>query len=362
MSDRISILAILSRWENSAPGWRGRHPDGARTPLFSDLSQVLILALLLALLAACAPQQAEVPPDEVTVKLKWVHQAQFAGMYVAAEKGFYEEQDLKVNLVPFTFEEPTMEAVVEGQATFGVKSASEIIQARAEGLPVKAFAVIYKDSPLCMYSLKESGITKPQDLVGKTVGLKPGQITIAYLIMLKRLGLDRDKIAEVQIGYGVEELISGTTDVSTGFSINEPHQAIEAGYDVNIMLFADYGVRVYDDVLFATEDTIDNRPELVERFLRATIEGWQYAIQNEEEAVGIVLEYATDRTRSHEAYMLRQSIPLIHTGGSPIGWMEMDRWQHTHDIVLESGAIDKAIHADEAFTTQFIEEIYAQTE
>ena len=283
-------------------------------------------------------------------------------MYVAVEKGFYKAQNLKVTLVPFSFEEPTLEAVVQGKATFGVKSASEIIQARAEGLPVRAFAVIYQDSPLCCYALKESGITRPQDFVGKTVGLKPGQITIAYQVMLDKLGIDRSTITEVQVGYGVDELISGTTDVSTGFSINEPHQAIEAGYDVNIMLFADYGVKVYDDVLFATEDTINHNPELVGRFLRATLEGWRYAIQHEEETVDIVLKYATDSSRGHESYMLTQSIPLIHTGGSPIGWMERERWTQTHDILLQAGAIEEEVDMDEAFTMRFLTELFGQAE
>ena len=183
-----------------------------------------------------------------------------------------------------------MDAVLEEQATFGVKSASEILEARAEGLPVSAFAVVYQHSPLCCYSPEKSGITKPQDFVGKTVGLKPGQITIAYLVMLSKLGIDRSQISEVQLGYGADDLIAGTTDVSTGFSINEPHQTIEAGHDVNIMLFADYGLDVYDDVLFATEDTIENEPALVGGFLRATLHGWQYAIENEEEAVEFVLK------------------------------------------------------------------------
>jgi len=328
----------------------------------NGLSESAVILLAMALLAACVPPETEQPLDQVTVKLKWVHQAQFAGMYVAAEKGFYKDQNLEVNLVPFSFEEPTLESVVEGKAVFGVKSASEIVQARAEGLPVRAFAVIYQDSPLCCYSLKGSGITSPQDFPGRTVGLKPGQITIAYQVMLNKLGIDRNTITEVPIGYGVEELIGGTTDVSTGFSINEPHQVIEAGYEVNIMLFADYGVKVYDDVLFATEDTINNNPELVERFLRATLAGWRYAIQHEDEAVDMVLEYATDRTRTHEAYVLRQSIPLIHTGGSPIGWMERERWVHTHDVLLEAGAIEKGIDVDEVFTMQFLTQIYGHME
>jgi NitT/TauT family transport system substrate-binding protein len=322
----------------------------------------VVLIFIVTLLTACQLKEVEIPNDEVTVKLKWVHQAQFAGMYVAVDKGFYEEQNLTVNLLPFTFEEPTMDAVIQGQADFGVKSASEIISAREEGAPVKAIAVIYKYSPLCLYSLKESGISKPQDFVGRTVGLKPGQITIAYQVMLNKLGIDRSQITEIEIGYGVEELIDGTVDVSSGFSINEPHQVIEAGHEVNIMLFEDYGVQVYDDVLFATEDTIINNPDLVERFLRATLKGWQYAIENEEVAVDIVLKYTTDRTRSHEAYMLNQSVPLIHTGNSRIGWMERERWVFTGNVLLEAGLIEEGFNFDEAYTMQFLEEIYGESD
>jgi NitT/TauT family transport system substrate-binding protein len=210
--------------------------------------------------------------------------------------------------------------------------------------------------------LKESGITKPQDFAGKTVGLKPGQVMIAHEVILEKLGLDRSQITEVEIGYGVDELMSGVTDVSTGFSINEPHQVIETGHQVNIMLFADYGVKIYDDVLFATEDTINNNPELVSRFLSATLKGWQYAVEPEEEAIDIVLKYATDRTRSHEAYMLRQSIPLIHTGGSPIGWMEREKWQNTHGILLTAGVIELETDIDKVFTMQFLTRIYSQAE
>jgi len=318
--------------------------------------------LLFIILSACTPVEVDVPNEEVTVKLKWLHQAQFAGMYVAVEKGFYEEQNLTMNLLPFTFEEPTIDAVIQGQADFGVKSASEIILAREEGEPVKAIAVIFKYSPLCLYSLKESGISKPQDILGKTVGLKPGQITIAYQVMMNKLEIDRSQITETLVGYSVEELINGTVDVATGFSINEPHQVIEAGYEVNIMLFEDYGVQVYDDVLFAAEDTIINNPDLVERFLRATLKGWQYAIENEEEAIDFVLKYAPESNRGHEAYMLSQSVPLIHTGSSQIGWMESERWAYTSNVLLEAGVIDGELDISDAYAMQFLEEIYSKSD
>lgn len=103
----------------------------------------------------------------------------------------------------------------------------------------------------------------------------------------------------------VFEIAYGTVDVATGYAGNEPHQAIQAGHEVNIILMADYGTNMYGDVLFATEDTINKKPELVEHFLRATLKGWQYAIENQEEAVGIILKYATDKTKAIRAICSR---------------------------------------------------------
>ncbi len=328
----------------------------------------LVMIIVAGTVASCELQGAKKPPAEVTIKLKWVHQAQFAGNYVAAERGFYADEGLEVNIVPFSNiisfsnKEPTLEAVVDGKAVFGITGANDIIKARSEGLPVKAFAVIYKINPLCLYSLAELEITKPQDFIGKTVSIESGDAVLSYPSMMDKLGIDRSQINEIQIGYDATELLNGETDVSTGYVINEPQRVIELGYEVNIILFADYGVDTYADVLFATEATINNNPELVERFLRATLNGWRYAIENEEEAVDIVLEYATDRTRSHETYMLKQSIPLIHTGDSPIGWMERIKWKNVHDILLESGIIEKEIDIDQIYTMQFLEKIYGKGE
>jgi len=297
--------------------------------------------------------------DEITVKLKYFHQAQFAGNYVANEKGFYADESLKVNLVPFSLEEPPIVAVLSGKALFGITGANELIMARAQGLPIKSFAVIYKTSPICAYSLKRSGIVRPHDFLGKKVGLeKAPDIEMMYSAMMTRLGIDRRRMKEVKIDFDANKLLDGTVDVATGYAGNEPHQAIQAGHEVNIILMADYGANMYGDVLFATEDTINKKPELVEHFLRATLKGWQYAIENQEEAVGIILKYATDKTKSLQSYMLQRSIPLIHTGDSPVGWMEKARWKEVQDIMLQQKTLNKEIDVDKAYTTRFLEKIY----
>ncbi len=299
--------------------------------------------------------------QEITIKLKWLHQAQFAGNYVAVEKGFYGAEGLKVNLIPFSFEDPTIDAVAQGRALFGITGADELIMARKKGLPLKAFAVIYKINPVVAYSLKESGITKPQDFIGKTIGLERGtNVDTLYYAMMAKLGIDRNKIKEVGVGYDASELLAGKIDVSTGYIGNEPQQVLKAGREVNTILMADYGVDMYADVLFAKEDTLKNNPMLVEKFLRATLKGWTYAIENEEEAVDITLKYTTDGEKSHEAYMLMTSIPLINTGDSFLGWMEKTKWQNVQNILLEQKIIDEAVNIDDAYTMQFLENIYGR--
>lgn len=299
------------------------------------------------------------PTEEVILKLKWLHQAQFAGNYVAKEKGFYMDQGLNVSVEPFSFENLTIDAVVNGDALFGITGADELVLARAKRVPIQAFAVIYKTNPVVAYALKKSGITKPQDFLGKTVGLERGlNVEYLYSAMMNKLKIDRSKIKEVTIGYDAKELLAGDTDVSTGYIINEPNLVVEAGQEVNTILMADYGVNMYADVLFAREDTIRSKPKLVERFLRATLDGWQYAIEHEQETVDIILKYAKESTYIHQSNMLKSSIPLIYSNNSPLGWMEESKWQDVQNILLEQKILKTPIDINDAYTMQFLDDIY----
>ena len=306
------------------------------------------------------------PLQTVSLKLKWLHQAQFAGNYVATEKGFYRDEGLKVVILPFSFEDPTIDAVIKGKADFGITGADELVLARAKGIPIKAIAVIYKINPVVAYSLKDSGITKPQDFIGKTIGIERASdgtdinVGILYYAMMSKLAINRKKINEITIGYDAKELLSGKTNVSTGYIINEPQEVMEKQGKVNMILMADYGVNMYADVLFATDETIRSKPELVEKFLKATLRGWQYTIENEEEAVNLTMRYVSGGSKNHQSYMLKKSIPLIFTGDSKLGWMEKKQWEQVLDILSEQKILSKQIPIDDAYTMQFLKKIYNQ--
>lgn len=321
--------------------------------------------ILLLLLCGCA--KTALTTESVNVQLKWLHQSQFAGLYVANDMRYYEDLGITIeNFIPFNFNNYPYLEVQNKNVEFAVTGAEELLLAKSKGLAndVKAIAVIYKISPVCLYSLSESNILKPSDLIGKTVGIERAadgtdiNVGILYLAMISKLGIDRSEINEITIGYDATELLNGTTDVSSGYVINEPHDVILAGKQPNIILPADYGVNMYADVIITHTDTIRNNPQLVENFLSATMNGWRYAIENQEETVDIVLRYTTDRERDHESYMLQQSIPLIHTGQSRLGIMEHSEWQNIREILKEQGLITNEVDLLDLYTNEFINRIY----
>ncbi|MFH2020632.1 MAG: ABC transporter substrate-binding protein [archaeon] len=331
------------------------------------MNKTIIVIGIIIILAGCANQVAKKELTPVKVQLKWLHQAQFAGIYAAAEKGFYEKYGINVEeLNEFNFNDFPVDLVESKKADFAVAGADELILAKSKGEAehVKAIAVIYKINPVCLYTLKESGIKNPTDFIGKTIGIEKASngadvnVGFLYYAMMKNLGIDRNKIHEVAIGFDATELLSGKTDVSSGYIINEPNFAIEAGKEVVTILPADYGINMYADVIITHTDTLEERPELVEGFLRATLEGWQYAIENEEETVDIVMKYAKDTTHLHQELMLRSSLPLINTGESPLGMMESKEWEGAQRIFFSQEILPKPVGPENIYTTEVLEKIY----
>lgn len=221
---------------------------------------------------------ATAPLTKVGMEMKWLPQSQFAGTYVALEKGYYKAEGLNLSIMPFALDKQPIDSVVNGDVQFAVIGADAVLAAREAGIPVKAIAVIYKTNPVVAYSLTSSGIKTPYDFVGKTIGLKP-DIQVLYNAMMNKLGIDRAKTKEVEVGYDASELLSGKVDVSTGYIFNEPQQARDAGKDVEIIPVSNYGVNMYADVLIAREDYILNNRDTVQKFVNATLKGWNYAIQ-----------------------------------------------------------------------------------
>ena len=319
----------------------------------------VVLLLVSGLLVACAGRTSPAAQDQVTLHLKWLHQAQFAGFYMAKQAEFYPNEGIDVTITPGGVDAPPIPAVLNGEAQFGVAGADDLIQARAQGAPVVALAVIFQKSPVCFITLAESGIERPHDFAGLRVGVKSGTGTdLSYRVMMANVGVDTSRIQESPVGADLTPFLSGEVDVYPGFIINEPNAVRRAGYDIHVILASDYGVNMYADTLFTTEETLAQRPELVQRFVRASLYGWQYAVEHADETVDTVMLYAPDSERSHQESMLDVAVHFIIPGGVRIGEMDAAVWQEMQATLLEYGVIDTPVDLERLYTDEFVEEVW----
>jgi NitT/TauT family transport system substrate-binding protein len=322
------------------------------------ISTVLLLAM--ALCAACRPQEVEKPPDEVTVQLPWTHSVQFAGFYAADQQGYYAEEGLEVTLLPPAGAgADATAAVIDGTADLGVTFGAGLVAARSQGLPVTAIATIYRRYPLVFMTLASSGIARPHDFPGHTIRtLVPGGSAVAFQALMTRLGLDPDSVQQVDVGFDLSPFLAGELDIWPGFMTNEVLAAREQDYEVNLVLPEDYGIHLYGDTLFTTDQLLQENPDLVLRFLRATLRGWQWAIENPEEAGPLALKYDSTLDAAHQAAQMEASVPLVHTGEDHIGWMREEIWQGNYDILEEQGLLDEAFDVEDVYTMEFLQRIY----
>jgi NitT/TauT family transport system substrate-binding protein len=321
---------------------------------------LVVLLFAVALLTACRPQEAEKPLDEVTVQLAWVHRALFAGFYAADQQGYYAEEGLEVSLVPRPAPDADVVAsVIDGTADFGVDYGAGLITARSQGLPVTAIATLYRRHPLVFITLADSGITRPQDFPGHTVRtLTPGSSEVAFRAMMTRLGLDPDSVQEVDVGFDQSPFLAGDLDIWPGFMNSEVLTFREQGYELNLILPEDYGVHLYGYTLFTTDRLIEENHDLVLRFLRATLRGWQWAIENPAEAGPLALKYDPTLDAADQTIIMEASVPLIHTGQDHIGWMRAEIWQGMYEMLLEQGLLAGPVDMDKVYTMEFLHEIY----
>lgn len=314
------------------------------------------------LLVACQPQEDVQTPDQVIVQLKWVHQAQFAGFYAADKKGFYAEENIDITLMaggPDISVDMMIADLISGETTFAIRGADEIIKARADANPIVAIAVIYQRNPWVYMSLQGAGIKRPQDLVGRRLMVAP-QAGIQHLAFLDKVGIDPSSIETIpDYERGVTRLTSSQIDVQLSFGVGPRLEFEEKGFELNLIWLDDYGIKSYGDTIVATEELVQQDPELVERFLRATLKGWRYAIENPDEAVDMTLQYDPTLTRDHQVRMMETQTPLIHTGEDQIGWMRAAVWEGMLDLMLEHGLLDEQVDLDKVYTMEFLQKVYA---
>lgn len=318
----------------------------------------IIIGILLAVIIVGSIFYFLRKPDEsnkVIVRLKWLNQAQFAGFYFAKEANFYKDAGLDVTINPGGVDFPAVQMVTGGSEQFGVTAADQLLLAREKGIPVVCLAVIYRKSPVVYFAKKSSNIKVPKDFIGKKVGVKlGGNEELTYRAMLKSSGVNSNNIKEEPVKYDMTPFFNDDIAVWPGYVINEAILCEEKGIPINIIWPNEYGVNMYADAIFTTEQMIKDHPDIVRKFVKATLKGWEAASKNLSQAVNYTLKYGDKLTKDHETKMLKASIQLLKPNNRPIGTMDKARWEEMQKLLLAQGFMKTPVNIDQVFTNDFL--------
>jgi NitT/TauT family transport system substrate-binding protein len=322
----------------------------------------LCAVLLVAVFAGgCGAQATTPPPDQVSVQLKWVHQAQFAGFYVAQEEGYYAEENLEVTLVPGGFGVDIFDGVRDGNIDFSVVGADGLIIRRSRGDDLVAIATTYRINPFVLVAYADSNIQTPADFPGRTMALANEFDRMSVAAMMEQFNLSLEAVDVVEYdANSPQAFVDGEIDVITSFVAGSliSLQPQLGEREINLIWPDDFGVHFYSDTIITSDDTVKERPDLVTRFLRATLRGHRTAIEQPGIAVDATMQYAEIQDRTLQQAMVLASVPLIHTGEDQIGWMRVGDWQRMHDTMLTYGMLETPTAVESAFTLQFLHDIY----
>jgi len=315
--------------------------------------QALLVACIALILVLSLPTEGA---DRIAIHLKWFHNAQFAGLYAAEANGIFARGGLDVDLVDGPALDDVLVDLSEGLYDFVLADPSRHLGLVSEGIPNVAVAVVFQIDPAVILTLEESGIRRPEDLVGKRVMFYPTSLIVPAI--LSRVGLSLADIEVGSVSYDLSDLYSGAYDAWSGYYTNEVRRAREAGYDVNVIYPTDYGIHLYGDILIARRDLVETRPGLVRRVVSALIEGWQWVLGHVEEAVGLTLAWNPQLDLGEQRRILVGSLPFIHVGEAPLGAMTAERWSRMAATMIELGLLPAGFDPADAYTLDFIRAAY----
>ncbi|MBK5928307.1 ABC transporter substrate-binding protein [Rhodobaculum claviforme] len=307
--------------------------------------------------------------DDVTLQLKWVTQAQFGGYYVALENGFYEEEGLNVTIRPGGPDIAPPQVIAGGGADVIVEWMPAALAAREAGLPLVNIAQPFASSGMMLTCLADTGITGPEDFPGRTLGVWFFGNEFPFLSWMSTLGIPTDGgddgVEVLRQGFNVDPLLQRQADCISTMTYNEYWQVIDAGISEDELVtfkYEDQGVATLEDGLYVLEDRLED-PEFVDkmaRFVRASMRGWDWALENPEEAAMIVLEFDDTgaQTEQHQIRMMREVSQL--TAGSN-GALDPDDFERTVQTLLAGGS-DPVIseHPGDAAWTHAVSDLALQ--
>ena len=346
-----------------------------RNPSRLPLLVVLILCLLLAACGsgtsgdaegesqeAAADETAELTP--VSFRLDWIITGEHSHFYAALEQGFFEEEGLDVEILEGGGSGLALQQVGNKDDDFGLAGFDALAASRAEGLPAIMIANIFRRSPHVVLSLESTGISDPEDLVGKRVGAAAGSSpTTMFPAFLQAAGIDEAEVEIVSLDAAsyIPALLEGRIDAFVGFAPSQlPILQASAPEPPSVLYYADAGVVTVSTGLVTHPDTIEERPEVVDGFVRAVQRGVRWTLDNPDEAVDMMVARFPRSVNPEEAQLAIEQVENLvygeRTADAPIGFMAEEDAQETLETLQEYAGLNEILPLEEYYTNEFIDE------
>ena len=331
--------------------------------------RMLVIGLVFAsLLSACSSEDGkQAPPPAnalkpVSLQLQWVTQAQFAGYYVALDKGWYKAEGIDLTIKPGGPDLVPVDLVAAGASDYGTTLLADLTVAIQKGKPVISIGQIQQVNGLLLLAKKNSGITSAKGFVGKKVGVWLGSWEVQFNALLAKEGISPESVDVVPQGWSMEPFLRGELDVASAMIYNEYHVVLGHGVkaeDLNIIDYADFGLGFPGDVLFTSQNQYKNDSDQCERMLRASLKGWQYATEHPEEAAKIVLKYDKTgvQTLEHQFAMMKEITKLVKLPEHQLGYTEEATVQRMIDLLVRYKILDKPVPTSDIYTGEFVKNV-----
>jgi ABC-type nitrate/sulfonate/bicarbonate transport system substrate-binding protein len=317
------------------------------------LSAVLLGAVLVNPLPKTPARAAST--TKVSIALNWITNVEFAGIWVAQQKGWWAQAGLDVSVRGYDFSNDPVLLVGAGKYQFGFQDGASLILARAKQIPIHAVWASGQKSPFAFMTMPKSGITTPLQFKGKRIGYQAHE---KYVLdaMLSAVGLTDKDVTPVVVQFDPTVLLAGKVDAYLAYITNEPIEMAQKYHiNANVIPASKYGYNFYSDVLFTTDNLIKTNPALVAKVVSVMDRGWRYALAHPTEVAHIVVpKLDKNDSVSQQLAELKALGELSTPASMPSGAMTAARWQAGIDLLTKYKQITTKLSPSSVFTTQFL--------
>lgn len=302
-----------------------------------------ILLILFTLLSVLNAESKPLP--KVSLQLMWLEQFQFAGYYMAKEKGFYKDAGFNVEIKKYQHSVDVLDEVVSKRATFGI-GRSNLIRSGSNTKNIVLISSVFQSSPLVLIATKKSNIKSVEDFVGKRVMLTEDAVQTASLhAMISAHDIDKDKILYKAHSFDINDLIDGKVDLYAGYISNEPFSLYKKNIEYKVFSPKDDGFDFYSDILFTSRETSENHPDMVKKFNDASLKGWKYAFENIGESVDLIYKKYNSQNKTKDAlrFEAKELKKLAYSANTELGDINKVKIQRIYDIYKLMGLVNGSL-------------------